>query len=297
LKPAPVIAIAVVSGTIGFLLGRSAPAPERAARTAPRQDTIAETELRGRAAEPEERPVEEGRPVPARARDDLPAERAPEVPGTRREDGTIVGGARWTPQTRLLALGFLAGKVDDFFAQANLTEYQKQRLKAELEGRIDQVMQLAADYANGDIDGDQTYEALDKVVATGRAAVAQVLDERQLATYYEFEKGISDFNRTEIANNELATLRQELGLDREQERLVRPIVEERYRRVQERFGAPIPNMFFKPIRRARDRDLYEETGRAMREYLRPEQQAAFDVAEAKASAALTEYRSLLLPKG
>jgi hypothetical protein len=112
----------------------------------------------------------------------------------------------------------------------------------------------------------------------------------------EFEKGIADFNRTEIVNNEVMTLQRELGLDPEQQRLVRPIVEERYRRVQERFGAPLPNFMFKPIRRAKDDDIYAETGRAIREYLRPEQRSAFDVADAKAATAIFEYRPSLVPR-
>jgi hypothetical protein len=225
-----------------------------------------------------------------------PAEAPAEIPGTRRADGTIVGGARWPAQTRLLALGYLAGPVEDFFARANLTEHQKERLRAELEQRISDVMQLAADYANGDVDGDATYEALGHVVTRGRNAAAEVLDDRQLDVYRQFEDSIGDFNRTNIVQNELATLRQDLGLDQEQERRVRTVIEDRYRRVQERFNAPIPNFMFKPIRRQKDGDIYGETGAAIREYLRPEQRAAFDAAEAKGAAAVFSYRSLLVPK-
>ncbi|MCK6461644.1 MAG: hypothetical protein L6Q95_17315, partial [Planctomycetes bacterium] len=226
-----------------------------------------------------------------------PSPEAPpaEVPGTRREDGTIVGGASWSAQTRLIAIGYLSGPVEDFFKRANLTEHQKQRLRAELEQRITDVMQLAADYTNGDIDGDAMYEALTKVVAKGRGAAAEVLDDRQLALYHEFESGIGDFNRSNVVQNELTRLRQDLGLDREQERLVKTVIEERYRRVQDRFQAPIPNMFFQPIRRNADKDIYDETGVAIRSYLRPEQRAAYDAAEAKAATGVFGYRSLLVP--
>jgi hypothetical protein len=298
-----VLAIALLSGVLGFLLGRAAPARERAERsTAPTRDAAVELApeeyavLRERASRADQLAKENlrlrGEPEPA------PEEAPPgEIPGERRDDGTIVGGARWPTQMRLLALGYLSGPVEDFFAKANLTEHQKQRLRAELEQRITDVMQLAADYANGDLDGDETYEALGKIVVKGRTAAAEVLDDRQLAIYNQFEDGIGDFNRTNIVQNELATLRQDLGLDREQERLVRTVIEERYRRVQERFHAPIPNFMFKPIRRESDGDIYGETGAAIRDYLRPEQRAAFDAAEAKAAAAVFAYRSLLVPKG
>jgi Spy/CpxP family protein refolding chaperone len=295
------VAIALLCGVVGFLLGRGS-APERAERaptptpTRPEHtveiDPAAYAALMEKAARIDKIEAESRRLAEAAE----PEEPAAEVPGTRRPDGTIVGGARWKPETRLLALGFLGSEVDRFFAEANLTEHQKQKLRAELENRISEVMQIAADYANAEIDGDQTYDALEKVVASGRAVAAQVLDERQLALYHRFENGIAEFNRTNVVSNELATLRQELGLDREQERLVRPFVEERYRRVQERFNAPLPNMFFKPIRRERDRDIYDETGRAIRELLRPEQQATFDAADAKAATAVYAYRSLLVPK-
>jgi hypothetical protein len=294
------VAVALVSGVIGFLLGRISPAPERAEqRTAPPRVAIdlppgaqaAIDAAAERAAEP--MPEATADEPDAATTPDVPAV---EVPGTRRADGTIVGGASWAPQTRLLAIGYLSGPVEDFFKKANLTEHQKQRLRVELEQRITDVMQLAADYANGDIDGDEAYDALGKVVAKGRTAAAAVLDDRQLGIYNEFEAGIGDFNRDNIVQNEMATLRQALSLDREQERQVKIVIEDRYRRVQERFNAPLPNMFFQPIRRNADRDIYDETGNAVREYLRPEQRGAYDAAEAKAGTAVSAYRTLLVPR-
>jgi hypothetical protein len=296
-----VAAIALLSGLIGFLVGRASPAPERAEpRPPPARVERATVELEPEAYAELQAAVERGRRLETEMRElrGGPAPEAPPVeePGTRREDGTIVGGAQWAPMWRLAATSYLLGKVDDFFGDANLTEHQKQRLKAELEQRLGEVMQIGADFTNGDIDGDQAYAALDEVATKGRAAAAAVLDDRQLAKMQEFEKGIADFNRTEIVNNEVMTLQRELGLDPEQQRLVRPIVEERYRRVQERFGAPLPNFMFKPIRRAKDDDIYAETGRAIREYLRPEQRSAFDVADAKAATAIFEYRPSLVPR-
>ena len=65
-----------------------------------------------------------------------PAPDAPEVPGTRRPDGTIVGGATWTPIQSRLAIGYLEGQMNLFFADANLTEFQKQKLREEMTQRI-----------------------------------------------------------------------------------------------------------------------------------------------------------------
>jgi len=302
-SPLLLVAVALLSGVIGFLIGRGSPAAERAERRAPpaRETAMVEVTPEALAAlqEAAARVEKYERQEQAQPTDDAaPAPEAPpaEEPGTRRADGTIVGGAKWPPATRLLAIGYLSGPVEDFFRKANLTETQKQRLRAELEQRIGDVMQLAADYANGDLDGDKLYDELGKVVTKGRSAATEVLDDRQLGIYSDFEKGIGEFNRSNIVQNEMATLRQELQLDREQERLMKPIIEERYRRVQERFSAPIPNFMFKPIRRDADKDIYEETGKAVREYLTPEQKALFDAADAKAATAIFDYRSLLVPK-
>jgi hypothetical protein len=302
---APVVAIALLCGVIGFLAGRVSREAGRAERRAapPREAPMvelppAEYAALQAAAERAQQLEAENRQLRGEVPEEGPAPEAPpaEVPGTRREDGTIVGGASWSPQTRLLAIGYLSGPVEDFFRKANLTETQKQRLRAELEQRITDVMQLAADYTNGDLDGDAMYDALTKVVTKGRGAAAQVLDDRQLALYNEFESGIGDFNRNNIVQNELTTLRKDLGLDREQERLVRAVVEDRYKRVQDRFEAPIPNMFFQPIRRNGDKDIYDETGAAIRSYLTPEQRALYDAAETKAAKAAFGYRTLLVPK-
>lgn len=305
MKYAPLLAVAILSGVVGFLVGRQTsdtgraerpPVPARAERStielepetyvllqeaATRAETLAaeNRRLRGE-SEPADTPL---------------APDGVETPGSRRADGTIVGGARWAPQTRTLALGFLGGQVERFFKEANLTEDQKARLRDVLEGRIGDVMQATADYVNGDITGDQVYESLNGIAADGRTAVTQVLDQRQLAVYQRFESGITDFVHSNVVNNEMETLRQALHLDHEQARQVRPFVEERYRRVQQRLNAPIPNMFFKPVRRDGDQDIYDETGRAIQEVLSPEQRIAFEAAERQAATALHEFRSLLVP--
>ncbi|MHC4133914.1 MAG: hypothetical protein ACYS0K_02895 [Planctomycetota bacterium] len=216
--------------------------------------------------------------------------------GSRRSDGTIVGGARWSKMTTTLALGFLDGMVERFFREANLTETQRQRLRAEMERRVGEVMQTAADFVNGDLTADQSYASLDTIATESRAMLATVLDEKQIAVYGRFEKDMVGFVHNNVVTNEMATLRKELDLDPAQEKKVRAIVEERYRRVQDRLNAPLPNMFFKPMRRDRDRDIYAETGEAIRAFLRPEQAAAFDDVERKAPTALYAYRSLLIPR-
>ncbi|MHC4971952.1 MAG: hypothetical protein ACYTG3_06440 [Planctomycetota bacterium] len=217
--------------------------------------------------------------------------------GNRRPDGTIVGGARWSKMTTTLALGFLDGMVEQFFRDANLTETQRQRLRAEMQKRVGEVMQTAADFVNGDLTADQAYAALDTIATDSRAMLATVLDDKQIGVYRNFEKQMTGFVHNNVVTNEMATLRKELDLDPEQEKKVRAIVEERYRRVQGRLNAPLPNMFFKPMRRERDRDIYAQTGDEIRRFLRPEQVAAFDQVESKAPTALYAYRTLLIPKG
>jgi hypothetical protein len=217
-------------------------------------------------------------------------------PGSRRSDGSIVGGARWSKMTMNMALGFLDGKVEQFFREANLTEVQRQRLREEMERRVGEVFQTTADVVNGDVTADQAYEVLDAVATDGRKTVARVLDEKQLNAYRNFEKDMVALVHNNVVTNEMATLRNELDLDPEQEKKVRAVVEQRYRRVQDRLNAPIPNTFFKPMRRDSDSDIYVETGAAIRGFLRPEQATAFDDVESKASTALYAYRSLLIPK-
>jgi hypothetical protein len=158
-------------------------------------------------------------------------------------------------------------------------------------------MQTAADFVNGDLTADQAYAALDTIATDSRAMLATVLDDKQIGVYRNFEKQMTGFVHNNVVTNEMATLRKELDLDPEQEKKVRAIVEERYRRVQGRLNAPLPNMFFKPMRRERDRDIYAQTGDEIRRFLRPEQVAAFDQVESKAPTALYAYRTLLIPKG
>jgi hypothetical protein len=302
----------VVAGTTGYLVGRSE--GREKGRAAPRTDyetarserrvvTLPADELI-QLREYQERSVSldaEVRALRARLQKleptDAPADQPEALPvGSRRPDGTLVGGARWSPMTQNMALGFLDSWVSGFFLEAELTEDQKQRLRAEMEKRIGDAMQITADFINGDVSPDQAYAFLDALAKDGRKTVGGLLDARQIDLYHKFERGVGGFVHTNVVNTELTTLRKELGLDPEQEKKIRPLVEQRYRLVQERLNAPIPNMFFRPVRRELDDDIYARTGTEIRTHLTPEQAAAFDSVEKGANNVFDEYRSLLVPK-
>jgi hypothetical protein len=94
----------------------------------------------------------------------------------------------------------------------------------------------------------------------------------------------------------MTNLNAELKLDPEQQKHVRRIVTERYQRVQDKHGNPIPNIMFKPIRRATDSEIYDETAIEIRKYLTPDQARRFDREERVAVESLYAYRSFLVPK-
>ena len=217
-------------------------------------------------------------------------------PGTRRADGTIVGGAAWPEGTKTMAVGFLGNFLERFFDEANLTPLQRKKLRAELETRIGDAMQIAADTVNGDISGDEAYDRLSKMAEKGRATVKEIVDAQQFEVYEKFERGVGDFVRMNVVSTELTGLRTELGLDTEQERNVQRVLEARYQRVQQRLGAPIQNMFFRPLRRDSDRDIYDETAAEIASYLRPDQAPLFAEADKEAATAVHDFRRLLVPK-
>jgi hypothetical protein len=217
-------------------------------------------------------------------------------PGSRREDQSIVGGARWSDNFMRLATGFLDSMIAQFIQDANLSPAQERRLMDELHVRIGQIMTVTADFTNGDIDGDRAYEQLNILAEDGRKFVRGLLDDKQMEAYSRFEGSVKELMHKQVVHNEMATLSAELNLDSEQARLIQALVEDRYDKVQERLSVTMPNVMFKPIRREADSDIYEETGKAIREYLRPDQAAAFDRAEQKALSAPFLYRSMLVPK-
>jgi hypothetical protein len=227
--------------------------------------------------------------APATAEEELP-------PGSRREDQSIVGGARWSDNFTRLATGFLDAMIAEFIKEANLSPEQERRLMDELHVRVGQILAVTADFTNGDIDGDRAYEQLNILAEEGHKFVRGLLDDKQLETYFRFESGVKEFMQQQVVHNEMATLSAELNLDSEQARHIQALVEDRYGRAQERLSVTLPNVMFKLIRREADSDIYTETGKAIRQYLRPDQAAAFDRAEQKALSAPFLFRSMLVPK-
>lgn len=216
--------------------------------------------------------------------------------GSRRPDGSIVGGARWPDTFVRTATAYIDRLFTQFIEEANLTPEQERRLRSELSVRIGQMMQLSADITNGDITADELYENIAVLSAEGRADIAALLDEEQHKTYKKFFKKTQRMIRDQVVYNEMASLKAELKLDSEQEKHVKRIVEQRYNRVEERHGDPVPNLMFKAIRREGDSDVYEETAAEIRGYLRPDQVERFDREEKAAATSIYTYRTFLIPK-
>ncbi len=217
-------------------------------------------------------------------------------PGTRREDGSIVGGGKWSKQFVQTATGFMELMLTQFLAEAKLTPEQERRLREEMRLRIADALQLGADFTNGDITGDQTYAKMLEVYGVAGKQIANILDDRQLEVYRAYEGRVKQQVQQQIVMSEMAGLRSELALDPEQEKQVKEIIEERWRRVQAAVPTAIPNILFKPVRREADAAIYEETATQIRDWLRPEQKPAFDRFEKSAPEAPHTYRNMLLPK-
>jgi hypothetical protein len=191
--------------------------------------------------------------------------------------------------------------LDNFFQkfldEADLTPEQAQRLKADMDASTREAMQVMADFINGDLDADRAYESFSAMAATGREMLRRELDDRRYALYRKFEADVTDYFGAQVASTEVATLREELGLDAEQERTVAAVVRERYARIQGELGHVIPNFMFRPIRREKDAAIYDETGRRISELLRPEQQEAFRRHEQEPHRSIHSARPYLVPKG
>jgi len=130
----------------------------------------------------------------------------------------------------------------------------------------------------------------------GRGLIHEGLDEKQGKIYDRFEKEVGEFVRSNVVANELTSLRVELELDQDQERIVAKIVDARYAAVQKNLEGAIPNVFLRPLRREADAGIYEETGRQIRELLRPSQQAKFDDFEQNHLKGVENYRQSLVPR-
>jgi hypothetical protein len=298
----------LLAGAAGFLLGRATPGsflrgdgrPEVKERSSVRRLVQLPAEeaydLRAKAMRSEALEKENARLRAEAEKLRPPAEE--ELPvGSRRPDQSIVGGARWSEDFMRMATGFLDSLIDQFIAEADLTPEQERRLRARVRQNVRNIMGVTAEYTNGDLDGDLVYERPEIYMAEGQRFVDGLLNEEQHATYQRFLKDVNGQINHWIVNDEMASLRAELNLDPEQAKHVQAIVEERYRLVQERVRMAIPNVMFKPIRREKDREIYEESAKAIRGYLTPEQAVAFDRAENKALSAPHLFRNMLVPKG
>jgi hypothetical protein len=219
-----------------------------------------------------------------------------EVPGSRRKDGSIVGGARWPPQFMRTATAYVDQMFSQFIKEANLTPEQERRLREGLSVRITDIMQLSADFTNGDLTADELYERAEAVSQVGLEDLINLLDDGQMKVYDKFFGRTKTMIRDQVVHNEMTHLKAELKLDSEQEKHVRRIVNERYQRVQDKHGNPVPNIMFKPIRRAGDSEIYDETAVEIRKYLTPDQTRRFDREERVAVESLFAYRSFLVPK-
>ncbi len=308
----PILAFTLLGAVVGFLIGFAgrdgfgrtgadrSPTTERAdSRRAPL--TVAEAAELERKARQADVLREENEALreqvsrlarPAATEEALPEEE----PGSRREDGTIVGGARWPPQFMRTATAYVDQMFSQFIKEANLTPEQERRLREGLSMRITDIMQASADFTNGDLTANELYERAEVVSKAGLQDLTNLLDDGQMKVYDKFYGRTKTMIRDQVVHNEMTNLKAELGLDPEQEKHVRRIVTERYQRVQDKHGNPIPNIMFKPIRRAADGEIYDETATEIRKYLTPDQARRFDREERVAHEALFAYRSFLVPK-
>jgi len=298
------LALALVAACVGFWAGRTtSESTERAQRTVSRlpPETIRQVErLQAEAAvrvrENQELRTElEERMAEARRRDEPPtAETA--APGTRLPDGTIVGGAQWNASFHRLTTGFLDSILSGFIRQADLSPEQERRVRSLILKESTRFIQVSADFTNGEIDGEGAYAELEALSSELRGKVADLLNEEQRANFGTLQNNIRGILRQQIVHNEMAALKSDLGLDADQEKKVLAIVEQRYARVQQGIEIPIPNVFFKPLRRERDAPIYKETADAIRGVLSAGQRAKYDRIESKAPEAVFGYRSQLVPK-
>jgi hypothetical protein len=217
-------------------------------------------------------------------------------PGARRPDGTIVGGARWGTGFVQVATSFVEEFFSNFIREAQLTPEQERRVREGVRFRIGEAMQVTAEYVNGDIDGDAAYERMAQLVGDGRSMVRELLDERQIAIYERHEESMTKWMNDQVISKEMTALRGAVGLDSEQEKRVRAVIEQRWARVSASITTAIPNVLVTPIRREQDRAIYEETAVQIRQLLRPEQQAAYEKADQAAATAVFDYRNMLVPK-
>jgi len=298
------LALALVSAAVGFWAGSTtSESTERAQRTSSRLSPEAIREVERIQTEATRRMRENRKQVAALQKRIAEAERRDEppsaetaAPGTRLPDGTIVGGAKWNASFHRLTTGFLDSILSGFIRQADLSPEQERRVRSLILKESERFIQVSAEFTNGDIDGEGAYAQLEALGAELRGKVADLLNEEQRANFGKLQGNIRGILRQQIVHNEMAALKSDLGLDSDQEKKVLAIVEQRYTRVQEGIEIPIPNVFFKPLRRERDAPIYKETADAIRDVLSAGQRATFDLIESKAPEAVFDYRTQLVPK-
>ena len=216
--------------------------------------------------------------------------------GTVLPDGRIVGGAKFPEQTQNTFVGFMENFFHKFKTEAKLSPDKEEALRERMGEGVKQYMQIMADFMNGDLTADQAYEISSALTEEGRLKIGTHLDENQAGIYQRFENEVRDYVRSNIVSREVTTLRDRLRLDPGQEKKITAVMVERYEKVQGNLKMAIPSFFFTPLRRETDREIYDETGRRIREMLRPDQTEAFDKHERGANDALNAYRRYLVPK-
>ena len=218
--------------------------------------------------------------------------------GTRRPDGTIAGGARWSNAILLPSLAFLEGYLERFLVEAEIREDQKEAVRASYERVSRMAMQGMADYINADEDADKLYEKFDDMFQRENTQFEALLTPEQYKKYGEFVHVFARDINEGVIRNEIQNLRVRLDLDPEQERVITGIVRERYEAVGAKLRHGIPNMFFKAVRRQADQAIYDETAQRIREHLRPGQAGPFDKLEKEGTGpgAFESYRKTLVPK-
>ncbi|MEE8105510.1 MAG: hypothetical protein V3T86_08265 [Planctomycetota bacterium] len=218
------------------------------------------------------------------------------VTGSRLPNGRIVGGARWPDMTVRMSVGYIDNFFKRFISEAKLNEEQTAALRSQMEVSVTAMMQVTADITNGDLSVDDGYAAMEAMTTEGRAVISEGLNEDQRKIYVRFEKEVGEFVRSNVVANEVTSLRVELDLDLDQERIVAKIVDSRYAAVQKNLQGAIPNVFLRPLRREADAEIFEETGRQIREVLRPSQLAKFDDLEKNHLKGVQNYRQSLVPR-
>ena len=130
----------------------------------------------------------------------------------------------------------------------DLTKDQQTRLREEVRRNAPRFVQLTADFLKGDLTGDQVFERAQTQVAEVEKTVRSMLGDEQYAVFERYKDSVRGILKTQLLHGELAAHKSELDLDPEQEARIKALLDERYSRIQERVGIPLPNVLLQPIR-------------------------------------------------